>query len=97
MSAIALSKDRSQDASIKRSTIGLITPDSQALKKMETRFSPEPAGYLLSRFGLLVLLAGLLLAAWYGQVIMVVLLSLVLSAAGASKNMPSGVHRRLDF
>jgi len=52
---------------------------------METRFSSQPAGYLLSRFGLLALLAGLLLAAWYGQVVIVVLLGLVLSAAGLAK------------
>lgn len=52
---------------------------------METRFSSQPAGYLLSRPGLLALLAGLLLAAWYGQVVIVVLLGLVLSAAGLAK------------
>jgi uncharacterized protein (DUF58 family) len=52
---------------------------------MEERFSSQPAGYLLSRFGLLIVLAGLLLAAWYGQVILVIVLGLVLSAAGISK------------
>ena len=31
------------------------------------------AGYLLSKFGLLILLAGLLLAAWHGQIIIVIL------------------------
>ena len=47
--------------------------------------SSKPAGCLLSKFGLLVLLAGLLLAAWYGQVVIVVLLGLVLSAAGLAR------------
>jgi uncharacterized protein (DUF58 family) len=47
--------------------------------------SPRPAGYLLGRFGLLAVLAGLLLAAWYGQVVIVVLLGLVLSAAGLAR------------
>jgi uncharacterized protein (DUF58 family) len=48
-------------------------------------FAPRPAGHLLGRFGLLVVLAGLLLAAWYGQVVIVVLLGLVLSAAGLAR------------
>jgi uncharacterized protein (DUF58 family) len=39
----------------------------------------------LGRFGLLAILAGLLLAAWYDQVVIVILLGLVLSAAGLSK------------
>ena len=47
--------------------------------------SPRPAGHLLGRFGLWALLAGLLLAAWYGQVVIVVLLGLVLSAAGLAR------------
>ena len=47
--------------------------------------SSRPAGYLLGKFGLLAMLAGLLLAAWYGQVVIVVLLGLVLSAAGLTK------------
>jgi len=50
-----------------------------------SRFSSQPTGYLLGKFGLLVVLAGLLLAAWYGQVIIVVLLGLVLSTAGLAK------------
>jgi len=52
---------------------------------MEERYSPQPAGYLLSRFGLVVVLAGLVLAAWFGQIIIVTILGLVLSAAGLSK------------
>jgi uncharacterized protein (DUF58 family) len=51
----------------------------------ETRFSSQPASYLLSRLGFVALLAGLLLAAWFGQVVIVVLLGLVLSAAGLAK------------
>ena len=52
---------------------------------MLQRFSTQPSGYLLGKFGLLALLAGLLLAAWYGQVVIVILLGLALSAAGLSK------------
>ncbi len=52
---------------------------------MEKRSAFRPAGYLLGKFGLLVILAGLLLAAWNGQVVIVVLLGLALSAAGLSK------------
>ena len=51
----------------------------------EKRFSSQPVGYLLGRFGLLILLAGLLFAAWFGQVAIVVLLGLALSAAGLAK------------
>jgi uncharacterized protein (DUF58 family) len=52
---------------------------------MEQRFSSQPAGFLLSRLGLLALLAGLVVATWYGQVVIAVLLGLALSAAGLSK------------
>lgn len=45
----------------------------------------QPVGYLLGRFGLLALLVGLLLAAWYGQVLIVVLFGLALSAAGLAR------------
>jgi len=56
-----------------------------SIERSEKRFSPQPVGYLFGRFGLLVLLAGLLLAAWFGQVVIVVLLGLVLSAAGLAR------------
>jgi uncharacterized protein (DUF58 family) len=46
---------------------------------------PAQSGYLLGKFGLLTMLAGLLLAAWYGQVVIVVMLGLALSAAGLSR------------
>ncbi len=52
---------------------------------MEERFSSQPVGYLLGRFGLLFVLAGLLLAAWYGQLVIVIVLALVLSTAGLSR------------
>jgi uncharacterized protein (DUF58 family) len=47
--------------------------------------SPRPAGHLLGKLGLWAVVAGLLLAAWYGQVVIVVLLGLVLSAAGLAR------------
>jgi len=62
--------------------------EASEVKVSDTRdkaSSSKPAGCLLSKFGLLVLLAGLLLAAWYGQVVIVVLLGLVLSAAGLAR------------
>jgi len=52
---------------------------------MVERFSSQPVGYLLDRFGLLAMLAGLLLAAWIGQVVIVILLGLFLSAAGLAR------------
>ncbi|MFC1967336.1 DUF58 domain-containing protein [Chloroflexota bacterium] len=45
----------------------------------------RPVGYLLGKFGLLAILAGLLLAAWSGQIVIVIMLGLLLSAAGLSK------------
>jgi len=57
----------------------------RSLFAKEGRFSSQPAGYLLGRSGLLVLLGGLLLAAWYGEVVIVIVLGLLLSAAGLSR------------
>ena len=48
-------------------------------------YSTQPAGYLLGRFGLLALLGVLLLAAWFGQFLVVIILGLFLSAAGISR------------
>jgi uncharacterized protein (DUF58 family) len=48
-------------------------------------FTSRSAGYLFGKFGLLLVLVGLILATWYGQVVIVLLLCLVLSAAGLSK------------
>jgi uncharacterized protein (DUF58 family) len=47
-------------------------------------FTAAPAGCLLGKFGLLVILAGVLLAAWFDQVVIVIVLGLTLSAAGLS-------------
>ncbi len=44
--------------------------------------SPEPAGVILGRFGLLILLGGILLAAWAHLTPVVVLLSFVFGAVG---------------
>jgi uncharacterized protein (DUF58 family) len=44
----------------------------------------QSAGVLLSRIGLLVMLALLLFAAWYGQFIIVIILGLLMSTAGLS-------------
>jgi len=52
---------------------------------MEEHLSSQPVGYLLGRFGLLAMLAGLLLAAWNGQIVIVILLGLILAAAGLAK------------
>jgi uncharacterized protein (DUF58 family) len=47
-------------------------------------YPSHSAGCLLSTFGLLVVLAGLILSAWYNQVVIVIILSLLLSAGGLS-------------
>ena len=54
-------------------------------KQTEERLSSQSVGYLLGRFGLITILAGLFLAAWNGQIVIVILLALVLSAAGLAK------------
>lgn len=46
--------------------------------------SPEAAGCLLGKFGLLVVFAGVILAAWFGQTVVVIVLGLLLAAAGLS-------------
>ncbi len=53
--------------------------------KEKRRLSSRPAGFLLGKLGLIILLSGLLLAAWNGQIIVVILLGLALSAAGMAK------------
>jgi len=63
----------------------MTSSETKAINEGEKRFSSRPAGYLLGKFGLLVILAGLLLAAWYGQAVIVIVLGLFLSAAGLSK------------
>ena len=59
--------------------------NTQTLNPPEKGYSSAPAGYLLGRFGLLVMLAVLLLAAWFGQTVIVVLIGLALSAAGLAR------------
>ena len=54
-------------------------------KKQHQDITSRPAGYLLSKAGLLVMFACLLLAAWFNQVVIVVTLGLLLSAAGVSR------------
>ncbi len=49
------------------------------------RLSSRPTCFLLGRLGLIILLAGLLLAAWNGQTIVVILLGLTFSAAGTAR------------
>jgi len=51
----------------------------------QRHFSSQPAGYLLGRFGLLIVLVCLIIAAWNGQTAIAILLGLVLSAAALSK------------
>ena len=74
----------------------MISSESRAIHNSGKRFPSRPTGYLLSRFGLLVLVAGLLLAVWYSQMVIVILLTLALSSAGLAKlwSMVSlvGVH-----
>jgi uncharacterized protein (DUF58 family) len=52
---------------------------------MEERISSQPPGVLLSKIGLLAILAGLLLAAWNGQIVVATVLGLVLAAAGFAR------------
>lgn len=51
----------------------------------EKTSSSEPASYLLNKYGLMVLAIVLLLAAWFNQIAVVILLGLVLSAIGIAK------------
>jgi len=52
---------------------------------MKEYSSPRPAGHLLSKIGLLAILAGLLLAAWNNQIAIAIVLGLILSAAGFTR------------
>ncbi len=53
--------------------------------KPEKTSSSEPTSYLLSKYGLMFLGIVLLLAAWFNQIAVVILLGLVLSAIGIAK------------
>ena len=58
---------------------------AQTLEVSEKGYSSQSTGFFLNRFGLLTLLAVLLLAAWNGLLVIVILIGLVLSAAGLAK------------
>jgi uncharacterized protein (DUF58 family) len=47
--------------------------------------SSQPASYLLSKYSLIIMLTGLIIAAWNGIVLVVILLGLILSAAVLAK------------
>ena len=51
----------------------------------EEYMSSKPASYLLSNPSLLAMLVGLIIAAYNGKVLMVILLGLILSAVGLAK------------
>lgn len=57
----------------------------EAVNQPHSAQTPQPTGYLLGRFGLLALLALLVLAAWSGHTVIVILLGLAISAAGLAK------------
>lgn len=59
--------------------------DAKTISEEKKHFSTQPAGYLLGKFGLFAMGAGLLLAAWYGQLVIVIVLALLLSAAGLAR------------
>ena len=52
---------------------------------MEERFPTQPTGLILGRVGLVAILAGLLVAAWNGQIVIVTVLGLALAAAGSAR------------
>lgn len=60
----------------------MVTSEKKAINKEKEQFFSKPAGYLLDKFSLLVMFGGLLIAVWYGQVVIVIVLALTLSAAG---------------
>ncbi len=59
--------------------------NSTTTNDSENKNSTQPAGVLLNKFSLIGLAILLILAAWAGQTVIVVLLGLALSAAGLSK------------
>jgi uncharacterized protein (DUF58 family) len=52
---------------------------------MEERLPAQPAGFILSKIGLLILFCCMLFAAWNGQIVITVILGLVMASAGFSK------------
>lgn len=59
--------------------------DTQIANEAEKHISSQPTAFLLGRFGLVAILICLLLAAWYGQIVITVLLGLVFTTAGLSR------------
>ncbi|MFC1910300.1 DUF58 domain-containing protein [Chloroflexota bacterium] len=69
-----------------------LSPDTQNVTYQESQnsdqkkhFTSEPAGVILNRFGLLILLVGILLAAWGGMTPIVILLGFIFAAVGISR------------
>src|SRR4030042_838729 len=52
---------------------------------MQERYPDNSASFLLTTIGLLILLAGLLLAAWNGQIIITTVLGIALAAGALAK------------
>ena len=62
-----------------------ITNETRTESKKGSRFSSQPVGWLLGWFGLLGIVAILIIAAWNGQSIIVAFLGILLAAAGLSR------------
>ncbi|MDD5510156.1 MAG: DUF58 domain-containing protein [Dehalococcoidales bacterium] len=54
-------------------------------KPVERLITSQTTSYLLGKYSLIIMLTGLIIAAWNGKVLIVVLLGLILSAAGLAK------------
>lgn len=61
------------------------THDAQTFNQKGKGHSYQPAGHLLEGIGLALMLVILVLAAWFGQTMVAIIASLVLSAAGLTK------------
>ena len=59
--------------------------EAQTHEPSEKDYSSQPAGHLLGKLGVVALLVILFVAAGFGQVVVVALVGLVLSAAGLAK------------
>ncbi|MFH1031689.1 MAG: DUF58 domain-containing protein [Chloroflexota bacterium] len=62
-----------------------MTLSSNTAMNHEEKAYAEPAGLLLGKIGLLIMLAVLIVAAWFGQIIIVILTGLLLAAAGIAR------------
>ncbi len=63
----------------------LVNEEEQHAEWVEQRYENQQAGFLLSRFGLLILALTLAGAIWFQETVIIILVSLVIAAAGASK------------